>query len=180
MGNGGRRKWRVSIWKSEGVQVLGRSTRCHFFRSVFVWWCIERICLPAMSGSDPCGFLLSGSLFIFYTLFKPLLMSTSMRLGRFHLDLWDVRNQTEICVFVRHCCWNQTGPCDFTPVAWQACYLNCGKIIGMQGNVGLFLHKWCSLLTSQDMHNTSSESSEVQDHSKESSIQWAHTQSMYT
>lgn len=87
-GDGGRRKWRVSVWKSEGARALGRSTmRCHFFFALFVCWCIERICLPAMSGSVPCGFLLSGSLFIFYTLHKFLLMSTSLIPGGFHLNL---------------------------------------------------------------------------------------------
>lgn len=133
-GDGGRRKWRVSIWKSEGVQELGRNTmRCHFFHSVFVWWCIERICLPAMSGSDPCGFLLSGSHFIFYTLLKTLLISTPPKPGGSYLDLWDLRNQTEICVLVRHCCWIKQGHVTSPLFAWQACWLNCGKmlIIGM-------------------------------------------------
>lgn len=117
-GDGGRRKWRVSIWKSEGVQVLGRNTmRCHFF-TLFVWWCIERICLPAMSGSDPCGFLLSGSLFIFYTLFKTLLLSTTLKLWGSYLYLWDLRNQTEICVFVRHCCWIKQGHVISPLFAW--------------------------------------------------------------
>ncbi len=154
-----------------------------FFHSVFVWWCIERICLPAMSGSDPCGFLLSGSHFIFYTLFKTLLMSTPPKQGGSYLDLWDLFNQTEICVFVRHCCWIKQR-CDLTPLCltsvlielWENAnhwhegecwFLSLLPLQRIRANTSV-IHGYLDMiylprfyiirdLTSQDIHSTSSE-----------------------